>query len=401
MKISIKNVFRNLFLFLIIFLIISGVAVLLSFEQSNSFRKTDILNEQKQIIETLKKIDKKDVELALIQYNGKSTDLQHQINKLFELYQYDITGNYILNNSDEYKGDLQKLSKLIEKFNTKAYDYYKSTKTDERTTKKEFNRAYANLDNHINEITFKNIEYDKNKLQITINMAIFIFIFVLLISIWYFARLKKIYNDIAYLQSPSKSKRDYEIGTLEGDAILIRMKKKPDVKDNPSNIDPITKINNNKGLVTEYGEKKNFKENNFTSVTVLEVDNFSKTNRAFNQEFSQAALKKIAYTISLFEQPTDVIARTDYNQFTVVLSRETREKAYKDMEAIREAISELKFVTQTKVPVQITVCGGFFIKPNNVVLANAISEAKKILEFAKSGGPNRISQKRDMEGVQI
>jgi PleD family two-component response regulator len=103
----------------------------------------------------------------------------------------------------------------------------------------------------------------------------------------------------------------------------------------------------------------------------------------------------------LFEQPTDVIARSDYNQFTVILSRETKDKAYKDMEAIREAIAELKFITPTKVSVQITVCGGFYIKPNNVALNNAIVEAKNILEFAKKGAKNRISQKRDMEGVSI
>ncbi|MCW9026580.1 MAG: GGDEF domain-containing protein [Thiovulaceae bacterium] len=400
MKISIKSVFKNITVFFGIFTLISASALLFTFEQNNSFIKTDILNQQKQIIKALKQINKNDLELALIQYNGKSTELQYQVSKLKELYQYDITGHYILKNAQEYKNDLEILSKLIDLFNSKAYTYYKSTKQLE-AVKNEFDKAYVDLEKQINSITFKNIDYNKQKLQFMMRMALVSFLFVTLTLFWYYSRLKKIYNDIAYLQAPSKSKSDYQINTLEADAISIRMKKKPDVKDNPSNIDPITKINNNKGLISEYSEKKGFKENNFTSVTVLEIDNFSKTNRAFNQEFSQAALKKIAYTISLFEQPTDVIARTDYNQFTVILSRDTKEKAFKDMEAIREAISELKFVTQTKVPVQITVCGGFFIKPNNVVLNNALIEAKKILKFAQEGASNRISQKRDMESVNI
>ncbi|MCW8839004.1 MAG: GGDEF domain-containing protein [Thiovulaceae bacterium] len=400
MKISIKSVFKNITVFFGIFALISASALLFTFEQNNSFIKTDILNQQKQIIKALKQINKNDLELALIQYNGKSTELQYQVSKLKELYQYDITGHYILKNAQEYKNDLEILSKLIDLFNSKAYTYYKSTKQLE-AVKNEFDKAYVDLEKQINSITFKNIDYNKQKLQFMMKMALVSFLFVTLTLFWYYSRLKKIYNDISYLQAPSKSKSDYQINTLEADAISIRMKKKPDVKDNPSNIDPITKINNNKGLISEYSEKKGFKENNFTSVTVLEIDNFSKTNRAFNQEFSQAALKKIAYTISLFEQPTDVIARTDYNQFTVILSRDTKEKAFKDMEAIREAISELKFVTQTKVPVQITVCGGFFIKPNNVVLNNALIEAKKILKFAQEGASNRISQKRDMESVNI
>ncbi|WP_373070824.1 GGDEF domain-containing protein [Sulfurimonas sp.] len=401
MKISIKAVFKNISIFLMFFTFVSLSAMLFTFEQTNSYIKTDILKDQKDIINSLRMIDKKDVELALIQYNGKSTDLQYQVNKLRELYEYDITGNYILGNSQEYLSDLDKLSSAIDDFNTKAYTYYKSSKKNVEQTKTELDKSHIVLENRINSLLFKNMEYDSQKFSFMIQITIATFVIVLLLSIWYYTRLKKIYNDIAYLQSPSKSKKDYEICTIEADAISIRMKKKPDVKDNPSNIDPITKINNHKGLITEYGEKKNFKENNFTSVTVLEVDNFSKTNRAFNQEFSQAALKKIAYTISLFEQATDVIGRTDYNQFTVILSRETKDKAYKDMEAIREAISELKFVTQTKVPVQITVSGGFFIKPNNVVLANAMEEAKKILRFAQQGEKNRIAQKRDMEGVHI
>lgn len=86
---------------------------------------------------------------------------------------------------------------------------------------------------------------------------------------------------------------------------------------------------------------------------------------------------------------------------SLLSSHAKAEKAYKDMEAIREAIAELKFVSPTKVPVQITVTGGFMIKPNNVVLANAMEEAKKILRFAQSGDKNRIAQKRDMEGVNI
>jgi diguanylate cyclase (GGDEF)-like protein len=401
MKISIKSVFKNLSMFLMLFTLISLSSVLFTLEQTNSYIKTDILKEQKKIINSLRTIDKKDVELALIQYNGKSTDLQYQVNKLRELYEYDITGNYIINNSKEYLSDLEKLSSLIENFNTKAYTYYKSEKTDLYKTRAELDSSHLALENQINHIIFKNIEYDTHKFNFMFKLAIAAFVIVLFLSIWYYSRLKRIYADISYLQSPSKSKKDYEISTIEADAISLRMKKKPDVKDNPTNLDPVTKINNHKGLVAEYGEKKNFKENNFTSVTVLEVDNFSKTNRAFNQEFSQAVLKKIAYTISLFQQPTDVIGRTDYNQFTVVLSRETKDKAYKDMEAIREAIAELKFATQTKVAVQITVSGGFYIKPNNVVLANAMEEAKKILRFTQSGEKNRICQKRDMEGVQI
>jgi len=138
------------------------------------------------------------------------------------------------------------------------------------------------------------------------------------------------------------------------------------------------------------------KDSNFTSVTVFEVDNFSKSNRVFSQDFTQAILKKIAFTMTLHEQATDVIARTDYNQFTLVFSRASKEQLFKDMEIIRQSISELKFRTPEKESVQITVTGGLVIKPNNTNLEESIRQAKEVLEHAKSTGRNKISQLSDV-----
>lgn len=161
-------------------------------------------------------------------------------------------------------------------------------------------------------------------------------------------------------------------------------------------LDPVTEINNYKGMINDYSLKKRTQGSNFTSVAVLEIDNFSKSNRAFPQDVTQAILKKIAYTISLHQQPLDIIARTDYNQFTIILSRPSKEQAYKDIELIRESIAELKFNIPHKGATQITVSGGFIIKPNNTSLEEAIKQAKEILLYAQSLGTNKIMQTRDL-----
>jgi len=191
-------------------------------------------------------------------------------------------------------------------------------------------------------------------------------------------------------------KKGMEFFSEEIDAISLRMKRKPVISDNPAMIDTVTDINNNKGLMHSYAEKKGMKDSNFTSVTVFEVDNFSKSNRVFSQDFTQAILKKIAFTMTLHEQATDVIARTDYNQFTLVFSRASKEQLFKDMEIIRQSISELKFRTPEKESVQITVTGGLVIKPNNTNLEESIRQAKEVLEHAKSTGRNKISQLSDV-----
>jgi diguanylate cyclase (GGDEF)-like protein len=205
-----------------------------------------------------------------------------------------------------------------------------------------------------------------------------------------------IYKDIEFLYQIDKLHNGHDIFSIEADAISLRMNRKSVSTDNPSMLDPVTGINNHKGMINSYSQKKGLKDSNFTSVTVLEIDNFSKTKRAFSQELTQAILKKVAYTISLHEQPVDVIARTDYNQFTLILSRSSKEQSFKDVELIRQSIAELRFNVPDKGSSSITVSGGYIIKPNHTNLDEAIKQAKEILLYAKNIGTNKILQTRDM-----
>lgn len=369
-------------------------------EQSLSFKKVDNLNEQKDTIASLTKLQRDDVELALIQFNGKSTHLHQQIDKLRSFHKYNFSDKYVFFNSQEYLQDLATLSSLTTAFNEAAHKYY--VKTDikdpeiEKTTKENLEQAFYNINSHINSMLFKNTAYDQEKFQIAEIVIALYFLLVLIATFWYRRRLYSIYQDIEFLYQVEKNKSTHQFFSLEADAIGLRMNRKSIYKDNPSMIDPVTEINNHKGMLSAYAQKKGLKDSNFTSVTLLEIDNFSKTKRTFSQELTQAILKKVAYTISLHEQAIDVIARTDYNQFTLIFSRPSKEQLYKDMDLIRQSISELRFNIPDKENSQITVSGGFIIKPNNTHLDEAIRQAKEILQYAKSTGTNKILQTRDM-----
>ncbi len=132
-----------------------------------------------------------------------------------------------------------------------------------------------------------------------------------------------------------------------------------------------------------------------------EIDNFSKSNRPYGQEFTQSILKKVAFTISLHQKSTDVIARTDYNQFTIILSRPSREQSFKDIDLIRQSISEMDFKSSETGNIKVTVSGGFVIKPSNTTLDEATRQAKRILEFSKEHGVNKISQARDLANNEL
>jgi len=401
MKSSIKNIFNNLILFLSLLTFFSAVAILFTIDQNNSFKKVDILNQQKNIIIDLQKIKSDDIDIALIQYNGKSAELKFLLQKLYSLNEYDIIGKYILDTSSEYLSQLEVLKNLIDLYNSQAVKYYKSDINEKEVNKKILLNSYDNINDHISNIIFQNINYNRAKQDFMYKLALWIFAFILLTNIVFYNKLKNIYKDIEFLQQPSAISKKHKLYSNEADAIYLRMRRKPQQSKSTTDIDPVTGINNNKGLANSYAEKKGMKESNFTALTVIEIDTFSKTNRKFPQDFSQMALKKVANIISMYEQATDIISRTDYNEFTVILSRSNKEQAYKEIEQMRQSVEELKLATSTKIPVKLTISGGFYIKPNNVSLNNAISESKSILEHAKQKGGNRIFQKKDVTDVNI
>ena len=395
MKHSINKIFSNLFLFLILTTAIVLILTLLVVEQKNSFAKIDILQNQKKIINTLRTLKKDDIEVALIQFNGKSNQLHFEIEKLQKLNKYDYAGKYLSNNSNDFLKDLDKLSKLINNFNQAAHEYYIKNLVDEEQRSQELKNAFYSTNSFLDSMTMKNIAYAKEKHFIIEKVAIISLVFLIFISFWYRRRLNSIYRDILYLHAIDKQQNEYEIFSQEADAVQLRMNRKPIIADNPNLKDPLTEINNFKGMMSSYSNKKGMKDNNFTSVTILEIDNFSKNKRAFPQAFAQTILKKVAFTISLHEQATDVIARTDYNQFALILSRTSKEASFKDIDIIRQSISELKFKEPNGDPIVITVSGGFVIKPNNQPLEESIEKAKGILIHAQKK-KNTISQIRDL-----
>jgi len=403
MKHSIKKIFQNLNTYLFFVLFFTFVGMMLTLEQELSFEKVNNLNTQKGIIKTLTKLEKTDIELALIQFNGKSVQLLQNIDKLRSLHSYDYSGTILFNHSDEYLRDLTHLTQLTNTFNDSAHDFYVEEDTEENVeiAKENLQNTYIAIITHINMILFKNMAYDQEKYNLIKYLVILIFILVLPATLLYRKRLNSIYDDVEFLYQVDKSKRGHDIFSLEADAISLRMNRKTVVTDNPSMLDPVTDINNYKGMIHSYSNKKNLKDSNFTSVTILEIDNFSKTKRAFTQEMTQSILKKVAYTISLHEQPVDVIARTDYNQFTLIFSRASKEQSFKDIELIRQSIEELKFNIPNQGHVTITVSGGLVIKPNNTNIEEATKQSKEILTYAKSIGKNKILQTRDLAEIEM
>jgi diguanylate cyclase (GGDEF)-like protein len=396
MKHSIKKIFGNLIGFLSIISIIVTLITLLTVEEHLSYKKIDNLKNQKKTINSLTNLEKHDMELALIEFNAKSNQLRYDINKLKELNKYNYTGKVLFSNTDEYMKDLSKLESLTNSFNEAAKEYYSKdlNKNELKKKKEKLKDAFVSINKFIDQIIIKDTTYKEEKFFLFEKIIFALFLICIFTLFWYRKRLHLIYLDLVSLYAMEK--RNTDIFTQEADAIQLRMKKKPKEEENPAMIDPVTQIKNHLGMANSYASKKGLKDSNITSVTIFEIDNFSKQKRVFSQEFTQHILKKVAFTISLHEQATDVIARTDYNQFTVILSRHSKEQTLKDVDIIRQSISEIKFKEPGGEPVTVTVSGGYVVKPANQSLEEALRIAKEILYVAKKRGKNSIAQSKDL-----
>jgi len=217
MKHSIKKIFRNLSLFLLLAAVFAALGVLAAVEHSNSYKKIDNLNNQKRVINSLLSLPKGDLDLALIQFNGKSTQLLHDIDKLRNQYEYSFVERFILLNSKEYLSDLDKLSYLTQEFNKRASDYYTKKNNGDKEKEEALQKSFISLYDQINNIILRAVSYNQKKFNIHKNITFIAFVIILFIALWYRKRLTSIYKDIEYLYNVDK--KGYEIFSQEAGAI--------------------------------------------------------------------------------------------------------------------------------------------------------------------------------------
>lgn len=394
MKFSIQSVFKNLLFFLTLSSSLLFIISLIEVNRYASFNKIKSIKEQKQLVNKMYDLGRGDLDYSIIQVRGMSAELKTDAEALSTISSYDILWNIAGLNGD-FKSDANKLLSLEDDYIDKLSIYYENN-TDSLDRKlKELTKSKEAVIGLLDEMIFKNVDYDYKKFFITQWLFYLTFLNTLIATLWYSKKLRIIYDDIKSLFAIGHEKTSETIATEEVDSIKMRMVRKPTTTQNPSMLDPVTGIKNYKGMVNAYSEKKGMKDSNYTTVCVFEIDNFKNYEKALPKELSQSVLKKISFIMSLYEQPTDVIARIDYDQFVVVLSRESKDKALNDCESIRKSIEEAVFKDTKGARIPFTLSGGFVIKQNNKSLEDSISNAKEVLQTAKTNGKNRIAQIRD------
>lgn len=398
MKPSINKIFKNLNSFLLTTLILSFISFLFIIQQYYSYKKYETLKNQKEALIQITNEQKHSNKTNIIQFNANISTLKNEIQSLKSQNKYDFFLQYISQKSDAYISDLDALNTLTQSYNLKIRHFY-NLREDHPQKKEELLKIetiHNSAIKQIDQLIFTSIDYDNDRFNFLMQFSIVLFLLLFFMNIWYRKRLNLILSDIRNLYAIDAGKNNKLIFTQEANSINLKMKRKTLVSDNPTMMDEITEVYNNKGMLQAYNEKKSSGHKTFSCISILEIDNFSKSKRTYSQEFIKDVLKKIAYTISLYGQSSDIISRSEYNQFTLIFSRASQDRLFKDVDLIRQSISEIKFISPDKEIVRITVTGGFTMKAPNSSLEESVRKTKELLESAKQLGKNILLQSKDL-----
>lgn len=398
MKPSINKIFKNLNSFLLTTLILSFISFLFIIQQYYSYKKYETLKNQKEALIQITDEQKYSNKTNIIQFNANISTLKNEIQSLKSQNKYDFFLQYISQKSDAYISDLDALNTLTQSYNLKIRHFY-NLREDHPQKEEELLKIetiHNSAIKQIDQLIFTSIDYDNDRFNFLMQFSIVLFLLLFFMNIWYRKRLNLILSDIRNLYAIDAGKNNKLIFTQEANSINLKMKRKTLVSDNPTMMDEITEVYNNKGMLQAYNEKKSSGHKTFSCISILEIDNFSKSKRTYSQEFIKDVLKKIAYTISLYGQSSDIISRSEYNQFTLIFSRASQDRLFKDVDLIRQSISEIKFISPDKEIVRITVTGGFTMKAPNSSLEESVRKTKELLESAKQLGKNILLQSKDL-----
>lgn len=397
MQISIYKIFNsirslNLLLFLLITLLTATIV-----SEYASFNKLNNLQNEKELATAVYNLGRDDLDLSNIQFRGKNTMLRHGGNELEGIYSYDIVSKYT--DTKNYSNELSKLQNAINDFNIAAGEWYTQdnvSQEDLQARQEQFSKTYNILMAQINAIISNNAVYEEKRFLLQLSLVIALFLLILFSSLWSSRRLKQIQRDLKVLTMPEHDEMT-EFNTLEAESISKHMGHTPKATatKNPAYMDSVTGINNYKGFLHDFGEKKNQKLGNYTAVCIFAIDKLNEFELQYPQDFSEALLKKVGFMLSLYRQHNDIIGRLDHNQFAILLSRDDKASAINDCELVRKSVEETAFKTADGQDLKVTLSGGFVQKMSTQSLGEILTKANKVLSMSIQHGGNRIAQLRD------
>lgn len=127
------------------------------------------------------------------------------------------------------------------------------------------------------------------------------------------------------------------------------------------------------------------------SFAMVDVDSFKEVNDSYGHGFGDYLLKEVAYILLNSFRKTDVVFRYGGDEFAILITETSKDKALIPLERFRKAISDYEFNYKGKT-VRITVSIGVADVTEEVTSSDELFDvADKALYSSKASGKNCIN----------
>ncbi|MDP3265533.1 MAG: diguanylate cyclase [Sulfuricurvum sp.] len=391
MLLSIQKIFFNLKLSL--FILLFGITFLgiqlINITQYSA--RLAALKSQHILIEAIISQDLSDVQMATITVNGHIAELSLAV----KLSVRDaLLDSFILSIQEQTKLS-NALNTSSSAFQDAALFWLESTPRGRATMQHQMIRTRDAYLTDISHMIDYQIQLINQSIEIAKTTVMALFIIGLVLFLLYRFRLNQIYRDINKACSVDIDGTKAEVSTQEIDFIVKRLARKaPIANTSQSLLHPQSGLNNEKGMLTMYNAKKATKSSNSLFIALFEIDQHINLSNSLSKEDMGALYKKLGDIISMYEQPMDVIAHLDTNDFVFLMSRNSKDIALSDAEKIVHSVHDSAFNT-AKGPIKVTLSGGILLKTPASALESSILDARKVMDKAKESGGNRVAQLRE------
>jgi len=159
-----------------------------------------------------------------------------------------------------------------------------------------------------------------------------------------------------------------------------------------SRIDPLTRVENRRGLFESAARVKNFSDRHGVplSVAYLDLDGFKELNDRLGHRAGDKLLAVVAANIRRALRPTDAIGRIGGDEFVLILPESDRETAALILSRVRTNLD--RAMRKRRWPITFSIGLVSFSPPLRSV-SEMIRSADDAMYAAKSAGKDRIEQR--------
>jgi diguanylate cyclase (GGDEF)-like protein len=161
---------------------------------------------------------------------------------------------------------------------------------------------------------------------------------------------------------------------------------------NLATLDPLTRLLNRRGMedALHITMAQAARRGTPTAAILVDIDRFKGVNDSFGREMGDHVLRQVAESIGRQCRTSDVVARTDGEEFLLILPETDLESALVMAERIRGVIGARPLLVDSQ-RIPVTVSLGVACLVGNMNIDELAQEADRAMYLAKRGGGNRVA----------